>query len=309
MLENRDLLHAMTEIDDNYIQSAENFRRKKYKTIDFRQKARKWAAVAAIAVVLTGTTVYGAVKLVKQLYITPYYSVEELMSQHGIEPWVSAIPYENGTFNESIFQDLTPGESLVDILTTGEENISEEYTLEDGTKDVKWLRRLSSTDEYGYYEAYDYALLSDAFSEHHLSFDMSYIEEKYPVVAGEYGCDFLYEDALKEKCLRYRMFSGYVNEDGDFVSVQYGVDHEVTNANPYILFSDDVKVRYYITKDGVSVFLKQGIGTEGGKLVSAEVYTEHGHLYVGMYGEFETEEVENILDSLKIADGMGIEVE
>ena len=42
--------------------------------------------------------------------------------------------------------------------------------------------------------------------------------------------------------------------------------------------------------------------------MTAEVYTEHGHLYIGMYGEFETEEVERILNSLKIAEGMGIDV-
>ena len=113
-------------------------------------------------------------------------------------------------------------------------------------------------------------------------------------------------DMSKENCLRYRIFSGYVNENGNFISVQYSADYENSNTDPYILFDGDANVRYYITKDGVSVFLKQGIGTEGGSLISAEVYTEHGHLYVGMYGTFEKEEIETILNSLKIAEGMGI---
>uniref|UniRef100_UPI00405688A6 hypothetical protein n=1 Tax=Agathobacter sp. TaxID=2021311 RepID=UPI00405688A6 len=307
MFESRHLLHAMTDIDDNYVQSAENFR----KTVDFKKKRiniRRWAAAAAIGIVLTGTAAYGAFEFVKQLHVRTYDSVEELMSRHNIEPWDSAIPIANGTFEENGFQELTPAESLIDILMAGEEAMEESYILEEKDTDSTWIRKLSgSVDAYGYYEAYDYAKLSDAFARQNLQFDMSYIEEHYPTIAGEYGCDYLYKDETKGKCLQYRMFSGYVNEKGNFVSVEYGVDNATENTDPYILFQDDANVRYYITKDGVSVFLRQGIGTNGGTLISAEVYTEHGHLYIGMYGTFETEEVETILDSLKIADGMGIE--
>ena len=324
MLENKNLFDAITEIEDNYILDAENFRKNGYKTIDFSQnkcnrssyakvegllasKVKRWAAVAVIAVILTGTTAYGAVKLVQQLHIQAYHSIEELMQKHNIAIWDSAIPYESSTFEEDGFTDVASPKALIDILTTGEEKIEETYTIENGTKDSKWLRKLSGMDEVGYYEAYDYAKLSSAFEEQNINFDMSYIEKNYPFVAGEYGCDIHYTDISKENCLRYRMFSGYMNEDGDFVSVQYGVDYENTNMDPYILFDGDVDVRYYITEDDVSVFLKQGIGTKGGTLTTAQVYTEHGHLYVGMYGTFEKEEVENILNSLKIAEGMGIE--
>lgn len=310
MLESKQLLRAITDIDDKYIQSAEDFQ--KIKAVHFQIKkmnSRKWAAVAAIGIVLTGTVAYGAVEFVKQLHITPYYNVEELMSQHNIEPWDSAIPIENGTFEESVFGELTPAQSLIDILMEGDETVFQKYTLEEKRSDDTWIRKISDKDAYGYYEAYDYTKLSNAFSEQNLQFDMHYIEQNYPTVAGEYGCDYLYKDETKEKCLQYRMFSGYVNEKGNFVSVQYGVDNSVTNKEPYLLFQGDVNVQYYITKDGVSVFLRQGIGTEGGKLISAEVYTEHGHLYIGMYGDFEVEEVERILDSLEIAKGMGIKIE
>lgn len=307
MLDNKKLLYAMTEIDDDFIQSAEKFQENKI--IEFRKRGKKWVAVAAIAVVLIGTTGYGAAELFKQLHMSAYYSVEELMNQHGIEVWDFAIPIAESTFDESVFDDLTPAEALIDILVTGKESISNKYTLEEGNQDSKWLRKLSGTDKYGYYEAYDYAKLSDTFSEHNLHFNMSYIEEQYTTVAGEYGCDYLYEDVTKENCLQYRMFSGYVNEAGNFVSVQYTVNYEKINKDPYILFEGDAKVRYYVTADGVAVFMKQGVGTEGGKHISAEVYTEHGHFCVGMYGEFEKEEVEAILDSLKIAEGMGIKVE
>ncbi len=307
MLDNKKLLYAMTEIDDDFIRSAEKFR--KNKTIEFRKRSKKWAAVAAIAVLLIGTTGYGAAELYKQLHISAYYSVEELMRQHGIEEWDFSIPVEETTFDESVFDDLTPAEALIDILITGKESISEKYILEGDNQDSKWLRKLSYTDKYGYYEAYDYAKLSDAFLGHNLHFNMSYIEEKYTTVAGEYGCDYLYEDVTKEKCLQYRMFSGYVNEVGNFVSLHYTVNNEETNKDPYIFFEGDATVRYYVTTDGVAVFIKQGTGTEGGKYISAEVYTENGHLGIGMYGEFAKEEVEAILDSLKIAEGMGIKVE
>lgn len=319
MLDSRNLLDAMTEIDDEYLQSAEAFQNDKLqneeKIIRFPTKAKKWAAVAAATVLLVGTGAYGAEELVKQLQVSTYDNIGELMEKEGIDPWVSSIPVAESTFDESVFKELTPAESLIDILLFADDEAAEKYVMEEGTNDTVWLRKISgiekyvSGEEYGYYEAYEYEKLSAVFLEKNLQFDMSYIEENYATVAGEYGCDYLYENEAKTSCLQYRMFSGYMNKNGHYISIEYAVDNVNKNESPYLFFQGEKNVRYYITTDGVTVFLRQGAGTEGGQLVTAEVYTEYGHLHINMYGEFEQEEIERVLNSLKIAEGMGIDVE
>ena len=139
-----------------------------------------------------------------------------------------------------------------------------------------------------------------------MALDLSYVQEQYPEVAGEYGCDFVYSDADKENCLQQRFFSGFMNGQGDFVSVEYAADNVYTNEDPYVLFDGKVNVSYYTTADGVEVLLTKATGTKGGIPNTAEVYTEHGHLYIGMYGTFEEREIHKILDSLHIADGMNL---
>lgn len=313
MLDSKKLLYVMTEIDDVYLQSAEAFQNDRLKR--FPTKVKKWVAVVVVAVLLVGTGVYGATELAKQLHVSTYDNIKELMEKEGIDPWISSIPVTESTFDESVFKELTPAESLIDILLFADNESAEKYVMEDGTHDTAWLRKISgiekyvSGEEYGYYEAYDYEKLSKAFGEKNLQFDMSYIEENYSTVAGEYGCDYLYEDKTKTNCLQYRMFSGYMNENRHYVSVEYTVDNLNKNESPFLFFQGEKDVRYYITTDGVTIFLKQGVGTEGGKLVTAEVYTEYGHLLINMYGAFEQEEIERVLNSLEIAEGMGINVE
>lgn len=123
----------------------------------------------------------------------------------------------------------------------------------------------------------------------------------------EYGCDFVYADAGKDNCLQQRFFSGFVNGQGDFVSVEYAVDNVYTNEDPYVLFEGKADVSYYTTADGVEVFLTKATGTKGKTRTTAEVYTEHGHLYIGMYGTFEEREIHKILDSIHNADGMNLD--
>ena len=231
MMDEKKLFDAMSDIDEDYIQDAKNFR--EHKVVRGRFTAKS-VAVAAIVVLLAGTTVYGATVLVKQLHMKGYTSVEELTKDHDIKPWQSNIPYMDADFNEEVFADLTP-ESLVDILTDA--GSDQEYTVEQGKTTDKWKHKLSGIEDMGggetnYYEAYDYDYLSDALLDWNIKLDISYIEENYPHLAGEYGCDFYYTDDSKKDCEQSRFFSGFRDADENFVSVALRSDQTSTNEDP-----------------------------------------------------------------------------
>lgn len=306
MMDEKKLLDAMSDIDENYIQDAKNFRERKVVRGRF---AAKSVAAAAIVVLLAGTTVYGATMLVKQLHMKGYTSVENLAKDHDIKPWQSDIGYQDADFNEDGFKDLTP-KAFIDILTDADSN--QAYTIERGKATDKWNRKLIETDvddEFQYFEAYDYDHLSDALADWNIPLDVSYIEEKYSRLAGEYGCDFYYADDSKKDCLQSRFFSGFRDADENFVSVELASDQRSTNEDPYELYSGDVNISYYTTKDGVEVYMTNTKGKSGKTYTTANVYTEHDRLTIGMYGNFAADEAEKILDSLNVAEGLHIDTE
>lgn len=303
MMDEKKLLDAMSDIDENYIQDAKNFRERKVVRGRFAAKS----VAAAIVVLLAGTTVYGATVLVKQLHMKGYTRVEELEEDHDIKPWQSNIPYMDADFDEEVFADLTP-KSLVDILTDA--GSDQEYTIEQGKATDTWNRKLIETDvddEFQYFEAYDYDHLSDALTDWNIPLDVSYIEEKYSRLAGEYGCDFYYADDSKKDCLQSRFFSGFRDADENFVSVELASDQRSTNEDPYELYSGNINISYYTTKDGVEVYMTNTKGKSGKTYTTANVYTEHDRLTIGMYGNFAADEAEKILDSLNVAEGLHID--
>ena len=304
MMDEKKLFDAMTDIDENYIQDAKNFRERKVVRGRF---AAKSVAAAAIVVLLAGTTVYGATMLVKQLHMKGYTSVENLAKDHDIKPWQSDIGYQDADFNEDGFKDLTP-KAFIDILTDADSN--QAYTIERGKATDKWNRKLIETDvddEFQYFEAYDYNHLSDALADWNIPLDVSYIEEKYSRLAGEYGCDFYYADDSKKDCLQSRFFSGFRDADENFVSVELASDQRSTNEDPYELYSGNINISYYTTKDGVEVYMTNTKGKSGKTYTTANVYTEHDRLTIGMYGNFAADEAEKILDSLNVAEGLHID--
>ena len=304
MMDEKKLLDAMSDIDENYIQDAKNFRERKVVCGRF---AAKSVAAAAIVVLLAGTTVYGATVLVKQLHMKGYTSVENLAKDHDIKPWQSNIGYQDADFNEEGFKDLTP-KAFIDILTATDAD--QEYTIEWGKATDKWNRKLIGTDvddEFQYFEAYDYDHLSDALADWNILLDVSYIEEKYSRLAGEYGCDFYYADDSKKDCLQSRFFSGFRDADENFVSVELASDQRSTNEDPYELYSGNINISYYTTKDGVEVYMTNTKGKSGKTYTTANVYTEHDRLTIGMYGNFAADEAEKILDSLNVAEGLHID--
>lgn len=304
MMDEKKLLDAMSDIDENYIQDAKNFRERKVVRGRF---AAKSVAAAAIVVLLAGTTVYGATMLVKQLHMKGYTSVENLAKDHDIKPWQSDIGYQDADFNEDGFKDLTP-KAFIDILTDADSN--QAYTIERGKATDKWNRKLIETDvddEFQYFEAYDYDHLSDALTDWNIPLDVSYIEEKYSRLAGEYGCDFYYADDSKKDCLQSRFFSGFRDADENFVSVELASDQRSTNEDPYELYSGNINISYYTTKDGVEVYMTNTKGKSGKTYTTANVYTEHDRLTIGMYGNFAADEAEKILDSLNVAEGLHID--
>ncbi len=306
MMDEKKLLDAMSDIDENYIQDAKNFRERKVVRGRF---AAKSVAAAAIVVLLAGTTVYGATVLVKQLHMKGYTSVEDLQKDHDIKPWQSDIGYQDADFNEDGFKDLTP-KAFIDILTDADSN--QAYTIERGKAADKWNRKLIGTDvddEFQYFEAYDYDHLSDALADWNIPLDVSYIEEKYSRLAGEYGCDFYYVDDSKKDCLQSRFFSGFRDADENFVSVELASDQRSTNEDPYELYSGNINISYYTTKDGVEVYMTNTKGKSGKTYTTANVYTEHDRLTIGMYGNFAADEAEKILDSLNVAEGLHIDTE
>lgn len=306
MMDEKKLLDAMSDIDENYIQDAKNFRERKVVRGRF---AAKSVAAAAIVVLLAGTTVYGATMLVKQLHMKGYTSVENLAKDHDIKPWQSDIGYQDADFNEDGFKDLTP-KAFIDILTDADSN--QAYTIEWGKATDKWNRKLIETDvddEFQYFEAYDYDHLSDALADWNIPLDVSYIEEKYSRLAGEYGCDFYYADDSKKDCLQSRFFSGFRDVDENFVSVELASDQRSTNEDPYELYSGNINISYYTTKDGVEVYMTNTKGKSGKTYTTADVYTEHDRLTIGMYGNFAADEAEKILDSLNVAEGLHIDTE
>lgn len=303
MMDEKKLFDAMSDIDENYIQDAKNFRERKVVRGRF---AAKSVAAAAIVVLLAGTTVYGATVLVKQLHMKGYTSVEDLQKDHDIKPWQSDIGYQDADFNEEVFKDLTP-KAFIDILTAADAD--QEYTIEQGKATDKWNRKLIGTDvddEFQYFEAYDYEHLSDALTDWNIPLDISYIEENYPRLAGEYGCDFYYADDSKKACLQSRFFSGFCDADENFVSVELASDQRSSNEDPYELYSGDINISYYTTKDGVEVYMTNTKGKSGKTYTTANVYTEHDRLTIGMYGNFASDEIKKILDSLNIAECMHI---
>lgn len=304
MMDEKKLLDAMSDIDENYIQDAKNFRERKVVRGRF---AAKSVAAAAIVVLLAGTTVYGATMLVKQLHMKGYTSVENLAKDHDIKPWQSDIGYQDADFNEDGFKDLTP-KAFIDILTDADSN--QAYTIERGKATDKWNRKLIETDvddEFQYFEAYDYDHLSDALADWNIPLDVSYIEEKYSRLAGEYGCDFYYADDSKKDCLQSRFFSGFRDADENFVSVELASDQRSTNEDPYELYSGNINISYYTTKDGVEVYMTNTKGKSGKTYTTANVYTEHDRLTIGMYGNFAADETKKILDSLNIAECLHID--
>ena len=304
MMDEKKLLDAMSDIDENYIQDAKNFRERKVVCGRF---AAKSVAAAAIVVLLAGTTVYGATVLVKQLHMKGYTSVENLAKDHDIKPWQSNIGYQDADFNEDGFKDLTP-KAFIDILTATDAD--QEYTIEWGKATDKWNRKLIGTDvddEFQYFEAYDYDHLRDALADWNIPLDVSYIEEKYSRLAGEYGCDFYYADDSKKDCLQSRFFSGFRDADENFVSVELASDQRSTNEDPYELYSGNINISYYTTKDGVEVYMTNTKGKSGKTYTTANVYTEHDRLTIGMYGNFAADEAEKILDSLNVAEGLHID--
>lgn len=306
MMDEKKLLDAMSDIDENYIQDAKNFRERKVVRGRF---AAKSVAAAATVVLLAGTTVYGATMLVKQLHMKGYTSVENLAKDHDIKPWQSDIGYQDADFNEDGFKDLTP-KAFIDILTDADSN--QAYTIERGKATDKWNRKLIETDvddEFQYFEAYDYDHLSDALADWNIPLDVSYIEEKYSRLAGEYGCDFYYADDSKKDCLQSRFFSGFRDADENFVSVELASDQRSTNEDPYELYSGNINISYYTTKDGVEVYMTNTKGKSGKTYTTADVYTEHDRLTIGMYGNFAADEAEKILDSLNVAEGLHIDTE
>lgn len=306
MMDEKKLLDAMSDIDENYIQDAKNFRERKVVRGRF---AAKSVAAAAIVVLLAGTTVYGATMLVKQLHMKGYTSVENLAKDHDIKPWQSDIGYQDADFNEDGFKDLTP-KAFIDILTDADSN--QAYTIERGKATDKWNRKLIETDvddEFQYFEAYDYDHLSDALADWNIPLDVSYIEEKYSRLAGEYGCDFYYADDSKKDCLQSRFFSGFRDADENFVSVELASDQRSTNEDLYELYSGNINISYYTTKDGVEVYMTNTKGKSGKTYTTANVYTEHDRLTIGMYGNFAADEAEKILDSLNVAEGLHIDTE
>ena len=306
MMDEKKLFDAMSDIDENYIQDAKNFRERKVVRGRF---AAKSVAAAAIVVLLAGTTVYGATMLVKQLHMKGYTSVENLAKDHDIKPWQSDIGYQDADFNEDGFKDLTP-KAFIDILTDADSN--QAYTIERGKATDKWNRKLIETDvddEFQYFEAYDYDHLSDALADWNIPLDVSYIEEKYSRLAGEYGCDFYYADDSKKDCLQSRFFSGFCDADENFVSVELASDQRSTNEDPYELYSGNINISYYTTKDGVEVYMTNTKGKSGKTYTTANVYTEHDRLTIGMYGNFAADEAEKILDSLNVAEGLHIDTE
>lgn len=306
MMDEKKLLDAMSDIDENYIQDAKNFRERKVVRGRF---AAKSVAAAAIVVLLAGTTVYGATMLVKQLHMKGYTSVENLAKDHDIKPWQSDIGYQDADFNEDGFKDLTP-KAFIDILTDADSN--QAYTIERGKATDKWNRKLieiDEDDEFQYFEAYDYDHLSDALADWNIPLDVSYIEEKYSRLAGEYGCDFYYADDSKKDCLQSRFFSGFRDADENFVSVELASDQRSTNEDPYELYSGNINISYYTTKDGVEVYMTNTKGKSGKTYTTADVYTEHDRLTIGMYGNFAADEAEKILDSLNVAEGLHIDTE
>lgn len=305
MMDEKKLLDAMSDIDENYIQDAKNFRERKVVRGRFAAKS----VAAAIVVLLAGTTVYGATMLVKQLHMKGYTSVENLAKDHDIKPWQSDIGYQDADFNEDGFKDLTP-KAFIDILTDADSN--QAYTIERGKATDKWNRKLIETDvddEFQYFEAYDYDHLSDALADWNIPLDVSYIEEKYSRLAGEYGCDFYYADDSKKDCLQSRFFSGFRDADENFVSVELASDQRSTNEDPYELYSGNINISYYTTKDGVEVYMTNTKGKSGKTYTTADVYTEHDRLTIGMYGNFAADEAEKILDSLNVAEGLHIDTE
>lgn len=304
MMDEKKLFDAMSDIDENYIQDAKNFRERKVVRGRF---AAKSVAAAAIVVLLAGTTVYGATVFVKQLHMKGYTSVENLVKDHDIKPWQSDIGYQDADFNEDGFKDLTP-KAFIDILTDVDSN--QAYTIERGKATDKWNRKLIETDvddEFQYFEAYDYDHLSDALADWNIPLDVSYIEEKYSRLAGEYGCDFYYADDSKKDCLQSRFFSGFRDADENFVSVELASDQRSTNEDPYELYSGNINISYYTTKDGVEVYMTNTKGKSGKTYTTANVYTEHDRLTIGMYGNFAADEAEKILDSLNVAEGLHID--
>lgn len=267
-----------------------------------KTKSIKWniAAAAIVGVfAISGVGVYAS-GIIRQLHITSDNHLRQMMQDGSIKKWEN-LSYQSGTFNEAVFKNSRP-RSFVDILLSDPER----YTVKKGSTKDGWIRRISAKEDGTYYEAYEYEKLSDMFADYHIAFDLSYIEKHFPTVTGEYGCDFTYADSSKTDCLQRRFFSGYTDSNGRIVGIEYNEDYENQNSDPCDLYENSTTTGYYDTKDGAEVFLTKRSGTDGGKMVNAEVMTKHAALHINLYGDFTEKEVETILNSIEIVKAMGV---
>lgn len=281
-----------------------------------KRKNYQWAAAAALVVCVSATTVCAAGLLAKQVFPRIFANWEEVTAEADKEGW-DTLSRPEVYFDESVYENMIAQPWIERFLPS-----SEDAVLEQGTDETLWKRRLAEKDkETGKLDVvYDYSLLSDAFRDYSADFDLSYVEKNYPVTAGEYGAVFCYASGDAESFFdrhsvndtdleMFRIFSGYKNEQGDLISIEYNMDGTESADHMYYVESDTESAGFYETDDGVKVLLQKITGSEGGNRTDAEVYTEKTHLIVTMYGNFSREEIYRILNSLKIADGMGIDTD
>lgn len=292
-------------------------RKEDHAGLNRKKSPYQWAAVAALVICVSATTACAAGLLVKQVFPKMFASREELNTEAEKEGWDTLLRPER-YFDENIYKNMSAQPWIERFLPA-----SEGAVLDQGTDKTLWTRRLTQKDgETGKLDViYDYPILSDAFRDYSADFDLSYVEKNYPEAAGEYGAVFSYASGDAETFADrhsltddtdlevFKIFSGYRNEQGDFISIEYNMDGTESADHMYYVESDADSAGFYETDDGVKVLLQKITGSEGGTRTDAEVYTEKTHLIVTMYGDFSQEEIYRILNSLKIADGMRIDTD
>ncbi|KIR03764.1 hypothetical protein P261_02579 [Lachnospiraceae bacterium TWA4] len=289
-MDDKKLFEAMTDIDDTYIENAYDFK-KEGRIIKLFKCSRNIAVAAVVAVVLVGTTAYGAAKIIKQMHITEYTSLSDLKKEKKIKE-DEMISVTDETVDDTSYKEGVSSECWLDRVCSNKSDIVK------NTKPDSWSRMYEERREN--LVLYDYTDLQVAMNDYQIPLNLSYIQEHYPQRFAEYGVYIEYTDSSKKEMKQAMFFDTYRTSDGQCVGIEYEYRKDNENMPSYEFHEGNKSSSYYTTNDGVEVFLTKKKGSEGGTVIFGTVYGEHCNIYLKMYN-LENQEIQKICNSLNLS--------
>lgn len=287
------VLNTLSTLDEAIVEQEINVPElEQYRSNKFSKK--RFIILVAAVVALLGTTVVAAEIVMKQKQIHFVKDQKEL-AEHTKGSTVGAESYVGESF------DLEEKKPIRDWSEDWINNSEANVQVENGTSETLWTKKIKEIDEQGLSVGYVYPCLSEAFKDHKIGLDMSYIESNYPSLWEDKGCQYYYKTEDESKLRNFIYFCGYKNNDSQYVFLQYNYDPNETNEEEYKVEGNYESVGSFTTEDGVKLTITTQTAKTGYAITYAEMITEHGRLYITLRGKFTEEEQEVLYNSLKLS--------